>query len=417
MLREILLQAWAALRHNPTRSLLTMTGIVWGVATVALLISYGDGFRGTIMQSFEAFGKAAIVAWPGQTSTQAGGERAGKFIRFEEVDIENVRLEGPYIKDICRETVRRLPIAYLERAATRAIRGVCPAYGEMRNEVPVEGRWITAEDMAERRRVAIIGRKVKEKLFGGRSPVNEMVTIGGVRFTIIGWMDAKLQMSNYFSSDDESVFIPYPAAAELWDTRFASTVVFTPVAPQFEKKAIEQFRTALSKRQRFSEKDERAVQAFGREQFRPVLDGITIGLQTLLLFIGVLTLGIGGVGVMNIMLVSVNERIREIGIRRALGARRSHIRLQFLAEAFAITAAGGLLGILTAYLIATGIGRIEMMGLLFEDDSGRGDIVLHIRPLTVIASAAVLAVTGIIAGWAPAVRASSLDPADALRYE
>src|SRR5712692_976443 len=143
-----------------------------------------------------------------------------------------------------------------------------------------------------------------------------------MRFTVIGTMDRKFQMSNYFTSDDESAWIPYTAAGDLWDTRYSSVIVFTPMAPQFERQAMDQVRTAIAKRQRFSPTDKRSVTMFGREEFRPVIDGISIGLEVLLLFIGVLTLGIGGMGVMNIMLVTVDERIREIGLRRALGARR-----------------------------------------------------------------------------------------------
>src|SRR6202142_510437 len=145
-------------------------------------------------------------------------------------------------------------------------------------------------------------------------------------------MQRKIQLSNYFSSDDDSTWIPYSAAGDLWSTRYGAELVFAPVAPQFEKKAMAQVREAIATRQNFSPTDPKALQMFGRDEFRPVIDAITIGLEVLLAFVGALTLGIGGVGVMNIMLVSVEERIREIGLRRALGAKKIHIKLQFLAE-------------------------------------------------------------------------------------
>jgi putative ABC transport system permease protein len=156
---------------------------------------------------------------------------------------------------------------------------------------------------------------------------------------------------------------------------------------------------------------------FGREQFRPIIDGITIGLQALLTFIGCLTLGIGGVGVMNIMLVSVDERIREIGLRRALGARRWHIRAQFLAEALALTLLGGIVGIGVAYLLSAAIGTLPLYGAFDEELVGKGDIHLYISTSTIILSTAVLVLVGIISGLVPALRASRLNPVEALRYE
>ena len=395
-----------------------MLGIVWGIATVTLLIAYGSSFRSILVNGFNAFGKGAVVCWPQQTSEQPGGQRAGKKVLLEQADLDMVKQDASLVKHACLETVRRPGISYGDRmVGTAAVRGVCPEYGEMRNEVAAQGRWINAADELERRRVAFLGGRIREQLFSGRPAVGETVLVSGVRFTVVGVMARKIQLSNYFSSDDESVWIPYSAAGDLWNTRYAAVMVFEPIAPQFEKRAEQQVLAAIATRQQFSPTDKKAIQMFGREEFRPIIDALTIGLQVLLTFIGTLTLGIGGVGVMNIMLVSVDERIREIGLRRALGARKRHIKLQFLAETLLIMLLGGVLGIVISYAIATAVGTLPLMGPLFEDESGKGDIHLHISAVTVLLSTLVLLFVGVVSGLVPALRASKLDPVEALRYE
>ena len=323
-----------------------MLGIVWGIVAVTVLIAYGSGFRACSCAAFDAFGKSAVVGWPGQTSEQAGGERAGRRIRFEQADLDAVRARH-LVKQVSLETVSWLPISYGDRLANTAVRGVVP--GVRRD--PQRGRRTRgggsrAEDFVERRRVVFLGDALRQKLFGGRPAVGETIAHPGRALHGRRRRWSKMQFSNYFTSDDESVSSRTRPPATVEHALRERARLLAGGAVGSRRQAIEQVRAAIGKRQRFSATDKRAIQMFGREEFRPIIDGLTIGLQVLLLFIGMLTLGIGGVGVMNIMLVSVDERIREIGLRRALGASAATSALQFLAEALVLTLVGGVFGIL-----------------------------------------------------------------------
>jgi len=414
---EIVRQAWASLRRQPVRSCLTMAGIVWGIVAVTMLLAYGSGFRGVLMHTFEAFGHDVIVCWPGTTGEQAGGERAGKVVQLQEEDVENIRAGATAVKQVCPETVRFIGLSHEERFATTAVRGVCPEYGDMRNEVASDGRWLTAEDEVNRRRVAFLGALMKKKLFAGKPAVGEAIRIQGTSFTVIGTMDRKFQDSSYFQNDDNSVWIPYSTAGDLWDTSSASVLVVTPVAAELEAKAQQQVLSILAERQHFSPTDKRAVRMISMAAFRPVFEAITYGLEFLLLFVGLLTLGIGGVGVMNIMLVTVNERTREIGIRRALGARKGHIRIQFLTEALALTLGGGAVGVLLSLGIGAAIGTLPFLGPAYEDTTGAVDIHMQVSWEIMVVSVVVLVMVGVLSGIVPAMRAARLDPVEALRYE
>jgi putative ABC transport system permease protein len=417
MFEDILAEAWASLARQPVRSGLTMAGIVWGIVAVAMLLAYGAGFRRVLIHTFEAFGHDVIVCWPGTTSEQAGGERAGQPVPFEKEDVENIRRTASLVKQVCPETVKFLALAHQERFATTAVRGVCPEYGEMRNETASQGRWLSPEDEINRRRVVFLGALIKRKLFAGAPAVGEKVRIDGTPFTVIGTMDRKFQDSSYFQDDDHSVWIPYGVAGDLWDTRSASVLVVTPVAPELDQKVQRQLLGILAERQHFSPSDDRAVRMISMAAFRPIYNAISYGLEFLLLFVGVLTLGIGGVGVMNILLVSVNERTREIGLRRALGARRRHICIQFLSEALVLTFAGGSLGALLSVAIGEAIGTLPFLGPAYEDTSGAVDIPMHVSWEVLAASAGVLAIVAVLSGLVPAMRAARLDPVEALRYD
>ena len=405
-------QAFSALRHNRRRSLLTMLGMAWGIATVVLLLAYGSGFQSALMIAFRTFGGNLIGIFPGRTSIQAGGTKAGAQIRLTRDDLDYLRAEVPMLTRISPEVDKQSQVSYGTRSFSYNVHGIYSSYEKIRALDLGEGAFFGERDDFTHSRVAVIGSTVKKKLFSGQEAIGQEIRIDGISYKVIGIL--RHTISNGDEDINAIVYLPYSAMRDLKNTYYLDGIFMDYEGDH--NKIAQAVRNSMAFHHGFDPKDERAIFVFDAVKDLADLTVITVGIKVLLGFIGLLTLGIGGVGLMNIMLVSVTQRTREIGVEKALGARRWHILFQFLAEALVITALGGLLGVVLAYLISWSVGSMPLWSM-FIDDASEGDIHLYINTATLIWSTAILSFVGIISGMLPAIKAARLDPIEALRYE
>jgi len=415
-LRETMRQTLATFRAHKMRSILTMFGIIWGIASVILLVGLGRGFSVDQKQRMETLGKDLVILWAGRTSSQVGGLAAGREIVLTIDDAQLIRDECYLVKSVSPELQRTIPEVSQFNASSRVVRGVWPAFQEFRSLTLAQGRLLTEEDEAESRRVVVLGSAARQQLFSGKPALGAGLAIKGVPYTVIGILAYKKQGASYNGADNDSLFAPYSAVARDFPKPekagivrgYLDDIALQVANPEEHDAAVQQVRRSLGRVHHFDEGDKDAIFVWDTVKGAQLFENI---FRVVTLFFGcvaIVTLCLGGIGVMNIMLVSVTERTREIGVRKALGATRGDILRQFFAESAVLTLASGALGLLF------GVSLCRLMAVIPLPDFVPHPIV---SGTSIVVSLLTLSAITVTSGMYPAQRAAEMAPVDSLRFE
>ena len=429
-MKEAFVQSLQNLRANKLRSFLTMFGILWGMVSVVILSAMGEGFQQGNEKVLLELGKNIGIIWGGRTSLQAGGERAGRLIRLTLDDARAFEAESAMIAVVSPELQRNAVTKSAYNSASASINGIEPQYQNIRTIELESGRLFTPQDEEQVNRVAIIGFDMAEQLFGKRSIVGEPVAINGLPFTVVGKIRKKNQDSNYSGPDNNKIFVPFATMARDMPLRDAPPGVISDIIVAPKPWVVEQLpgvldarsgriddivwpleanlRAILARHHGFDPDDRQAMAMWDTSLNTLMFDRMISNMKSFFSVVGIVTLALGGIGVMNIMLIAVKERTREIGVRKALGATTGNIQRQFFLEGFFLTMMSGGAGMLLA------IGLCQLVNLAPMPARFSGMIISW---QTAVVSLLMLVAIGVVTSTYPARRAAELPPVEALRFE
>jgi len=413
--RDLLADTFHTLAAHKLRTALTMFGITWGVISITVMVAAGEGMRVGFERAKAEFGKDILIVWAGRTSMQAGGTRAGRSLQWRATDHLHVERDSPSCRHVIPElTQGGISIRSSFNNASLLVSGSLPPFAEIRSIGVAEGRYPNWEDQAGARRVALVGSDAKEQLFGTRDALGETISVGDFPYTVVGVMREKEQDSNYDGSDISKIFVPFSTMLQDHPNRppsrpdAVSQLLVTPRSLEEHEACKAEIRRALARLHKFDSRDKEAVGIWDTIDQAKAFTQITDGMRYFLGAVGVATLFIGAIGVMNVMLVAVRERTREIGVRKALGATRRSIVRQFFVETLIVVFVSGGGGLAFAY------GLCGLVNLLPEIPYFAG---LLPTWQTGLASVLLLSTVALLSAIYPASRAAAVDPIEALRWE
>jgi putative ABC transport system permease protein len=396
------------LRAQKLRTALTVFGIVWGTVAIVVLLSFGMGFRRQLTVNMHGIGESVAIMFPGRTTRAWQGFGTGRGMRFVAEDVRLIATQVRGIAAISPEYgTSSYPVRVGDNIINAAVSGVEPVYADMRNVIPEPGgRFVNDPDLRQRRRVALIGDEVKRLLFAETEAVGRIIHVGDVPFTVVGVMKKKTQNSSYNRRDQDRVFIPASTFASVFGQPYLTNIIYRPADPRRSEDVQQAVRAVLAKRYRFDPEDVDAVWIWDTSEFDKFLFVFFLAFNIFLGVIGAFTLCVGGIGVANIMYIVVQERTREIGIRRAVGATRGGITFQFFMETLLIIGLGSAAGMLIALGVLAGLRSIPI-----KEFVGVPEFSWEVAAATAL----VLATVALAAGLLPARRAAGLNVVDCLR--